>query len=126
MIEFEIKPPRNRRSAEEVTGRLADEKDAWKQAGIDLQMRDPGERSGIETAVIVAAVGAASSALTAFVTGLLRMWEKDKELKGVRKIVLESKEGRIEVPADTPQKKIDEHVATLERMNSGRVFVSLR
>jgi hypothetical protein len=110
----EIRIVPGNRSAEEMYAELAL---ALAGTGVEIRLDEPSARTrfALETAVLVAVVGASSAAFTALITGLLKLLEKRRE----QKVVVRGKDGAsVEFPAGLPpaeQQRLVELARSLDR-----------
>jgi hypothetical protein len=74
----------------------------------------------VETAVLVAIVGALGTGIGALITGILKVATE----RGKTSIVLQGRSGwRVEVPADCPQEKLAEYVEIAKSNDIGRIEI---
>lgn len=89
---------------------------------IAFESRNSQITRGIDPTVLVALVGAGSTAFGAVIAGLFNIAKKFR----CEKIVLQGKGGqRIEVPADTDLQKIKQLVDEIRRMDADDVKIAL-
>lgn len=84
------------------------------QTSLTLEIRDAHEqyRSADQT-VLVAVVGLVGTALGAIITGILKVAAQQEN----RKIILESKNSRLEVPADISCEELDHLITKVKEMD---------
>jgi len=78
------------------------------------------EMRGIDTAVLVAIVGAAGTAVGALIGGVLNFAAK----KGAQQIIIQGKNGRkLEIPVDTSEDRLAELVAAAKDLDVDRILI---
>ncbi len=81
----------------------------------NIQLRE------IDPTILVAVVGAASTAIGALITGILSA-VKEKQLGTV---TIESKDGiKIEIPANYPLEKLDEMLEKVKRIEASKIIIT--
>jgi hypothetical protein len=87
---------------------------------VAFQIHKPEDRS-IETAVLVALIGAAGTGLGTLLTGVLQLARE----KFASKIIVQTEKGRIEVPANLPLDQLDKLLDRVKRLESSEVNIHL-
>ena len=120
MIEFKVKLPEDFRSADRITNKLTESFGA-SEGEIRLESRSSDEYRTLETAVLVAIVSAAGTALGAFVTGLLKLLQSG----ATQKIVVKMGDTRIEMPKQASQEELDRIVDAVRKLEGAKVSLEV-
>jgi hypothetical protein len=93
------------------------------EAPVGLELREDTFRvRNVDPMVLVALVGVAGTGLGALITGLFKIAEETRN----ETIVLQGKDFRLEIPANTSMEKLDQLIEKLKAMNTGQIYVNMR
>lgn len=87
---------------------------------VAFQIREPEDRA-IETAVLIALIGVASTGLKTLLGGLLQFGRE----KLASKIIVQTEKARIEVPVGLPLDQLDNLIDRVKRLETSEVSIHL-
>jgi|SRR5271157_3653 len=120
-MDVEISICTSRLSAEDLKSALLRQLDSG--TSIQLNVRKPSiQFRGVDSTVLVATVSAMGTALGALIAGVLKLAQGAKS----GKIVIQGSQGqRLEIPADTPEAKIDKLMERVKSLDNEALTITL-
>lgn len=119
-MELTIKINTDAISAAELKESLEQRPD-WKDLNIGLSLRKSKVRTrGLDPAILVAIVGAASTSMGALIAGLFQIAKE----KSAERIVIQGADGeRVEFPANLPPEEIDDLIEKARKLGAPKIIV---